>query len=260
MTELVTLEKVENHVYLLTLNRADAANALSRALLEELQEKIKQVNDQPDIRTLLITGSGNKAFCAGADLKERKEMNEKQVIETVETIGDTIRMVEEISIPTIAVLNGVAFGGGLELALACDIRMMNASTKVGLTETSLAIIPGAGGTQRLSRLIGLGKAKEMIYTAKPIEAERAYAVGLVEYIYELQMLMDEAKDLACQIARNGPIALTQAKKAINKGFETDLATGLEIERLCYRQTIPTKDRHEGLEAFKEKRKPVYKGE
>ncbi|RWZ60367.1 enoyl-CoA hydratase [Halobacillus fulvus] len=257
---LVSIKEVEDHVFLLTLNRPDAANALSLALLDELQEKVKEINENPQVRAVLITGSGNKAFSAGADLKERKGMSDEEVIQTVTKIGDTIQAIEEIEVPTIAVINGVAFGGGLELALACDLRMMSTSTRVGLTETSLAIIPGAGGTQRLPRLIGLGKAKSMIYTAKPVEAKQAYEFGLVEYLFEPQFLMDEAKDLACTIARNGPIAIKQAKKAIDKGNGTDLSEGLQIERQSYKETIPTKDRAEGLLAFQEKRKADYKGE
>ncbi|KHE66913.1 enoyl-CoA hydratase [Halobacillus sp. BBL2006] len=260
MSELVTLEEVENHVLLMTLNRPEAANALSSALLDEISESVSEIENRKDIRAVLITGRGNKAFCAGADLKERAGMSDEDVIKTVEKIGDTVRLIEQIPVPTIAVINGVAFGGGLELALACDLRIMSTSTKVGLTETSLAIIPGAGGTQRLARLIGVGKAKAMIYSARPVEAERALSLGLVEFIHEPQFLLQEAKDFACTIGRNGPIALRQAKKAINYGIETDLTTGLEFERLCYQKTIPTKDRSEGLEAFKEKRKPVYKGE
>lgn len=260
MAELVTLEKIEDHVCVLTLNRPEAANALSTALLDELQDKVAQIEGANDVRAVIIKGSGTKAFCAGADLKERRGMSDEEVIQTVRKIGDTIRMVEQITVPTIAMINGVAFGGGLELALACDLRMMCTSTKVGLTETSLAIIPGAGGTQRLSRLIGIGRAKEMIYTAKPIEATRAYNIGLVEYMHDSQVLMQEAIDLASTIARNGPLAIKQAKKAINQGYETDLETALTIEQECYKVTIPTHDRIEGLQAFKEKRKPMYKGE
>ncbi|MFQ3543205.1 enoyl-CoA hydratase [Halobacillus rhizosphaerae] len=259
MNDLVTVEVIEEHVVLLTLNRKEAANALSSALLDALTESLQQLKKQTQLRAVMITGSGEKAFCAGADLKERKGMTNEQVVETVEKIGDTIRLVEELPVPTIAVINGVAFGGGLELALACDLRVMNSNTKVGLTETSLAIIPGAGGTQRLTRLVGLGQAKKMIFTAKPITAEKAREIGLVEEIAPLTDLMASAEELCKLIAQNAPIALRQAKKAIQEGFNTSLSSGLEIERLCYQQTIPTEDRMEGLEAFKEKRKPVYKG-
>lgn len=187
-------------------------------------------------------------------------MSDEEVVKTVRKIGDTLRKWEKVTVPTIALINGAAFGGGLELALACDLRMMSSSAKVGLTETSLAIIPGAGGTQRLSRLIGPGRAKSMIYTAKPVEAAKAFQMGLVEYMYEPQMLMEEAQDLAACIARNGPLAVKAAKNAMDTGFDMPLEESLEIEHAAYKSTIPTTDRVEGLNAFKEKRRPEYKGE
>ncbi|MFG6120779.1 enoyl-CoA hydratase [Thalassobacillus sp. B23F22_16] len=260
MWELVKLEEPADHVKRLTLNRPDAANALSKQLLYEINEALAEVEKHKNTRCLLITASGGKAFCAGADLKERAGMTEQEVVDTVTLIGDTIHRVERLDIPTIAVINGVAFGGGLELALACDLRLSSNSAKMGLTETSLGIIPGAGGTQRLSRLIGLGKAKELIFTAKPITCETARAIGLVEYAYDPSILQGEALAMAERIANNAPIALRQAKKAIHEGFQTDIETGLQIEKKCYQTTIPTKDRLEGLQAFKEKRKPIYRGE
>ena len=160
----------------------------------------------------------------------------------------------------ICALNGSAFGGGLELALACDIRVAADTAQLGLTETSLGIIPGAGGTQRLPRLIGKGKAKELIFTAKRITAKEAEQIGLVEYVVPREQLMEKAMEIAEQIVVNAPIAVMQAKIAINRGLDVDLATGLRIEQMAYDITIPTKDRLEGLQAFKEKRKPVYKGE
>ncbi|UOQ42935.1 enoyl-CoA hydratase-related protein [Halobacillus salinarum] len=259
MSDLIRVEEVQDHVGLLTLHRPEAANALSHELLDALRDSLVQLKTKEPYRALIITGAGEKAFCAGADLKERKGMTEAQVIQTVEKIGRTIRLIEEFPAPTIAAVNGAAFGGGLELALGCDLRIMSTKAKAGLTETSLAIIPGAGGTQRLTRLIGLGKAKEMIFTAKPVDADRAFALGLVEHLSEPDNLLSEAKQLAGMIAENGPVALKEAKKAIQLGFQTDLTTGMEIERLCYQNTIPTEDRLEGLQAFKEKRKPIYKG-
>ncbi|WP_181348889.1 enoyl-CoA hydratase-related protein [Thalassobacillus sp. CUG 92003] len=244
----------------LTLNREHAANALSRDMLDSLNVKIDELEKDEQLRALIITGSGEKAFCAGADLKERSGMSEHEVVKTVEWIGQTISRIEKLPMPTIAMINGVAFGGGLELALACDIRMMNESAKLGLTETSLGIIPGAGGTQRLSRLIGLGKAKELIFTAKPVTAKQAFSIGLVEYTFPPEVLAEETEKLAFTIGKNAPIALRQAKKAIQYGAQSDLDTALNIERLCYQATIPTQDRLEGINAFKEKRTPVYRGE
>ena len=256
---LVNLEIIDEHVAVISLNRPEAANAMSSDLLHELNEVINKIDQNSSVYCSIITGTNEKAFCAGADLKERKGMSDEQVIRTVRYIGDTVTAVEKMRMPVIAALNGVAFGGGLELALACDLRIAAAHAKLGLTETSLAIIPGAGGTQRLSRLIGLGQAKKMIYTAKPVLAKDAFHIGIVEQVTESAALMDEALKIAKIIAGNGPVALQQAKIAINKGMQTDIATGLTIEHLCYKETIPTDDRLEGLQAFKDKRKPVYTG-
>lgn len=258
MSDLVSY-KTDGNVAIITLNRPKAANALSTELLDHFNAIINLVNNETNINCAIITGAGEKAFCAGADLKERRGMTEQEVTKAVKYIGHTINAVEKLRIPVIAAINGVALGGGLELALACDIRIAVHSAKLGLTETSLAIIPGAGGTQRLPRLIGIGQAKKLIYTAKTITAGEALSIGLVEEVTEEEQLLYFAMELAKSIAANGPIALEQAKVAINKGIEVDLATALEVEHLAYRVTIPTADRLEGLNAFREKRKPIYKG-
>src|SRR5699024_2283843 len=164
MASFITYEENNQGVALVTIDRSEAANALSKAVLDELNTLIDQLQASKTVRAVVITGSGQKAFSAGADLKERRGMNEAEVIDAVTHIGNTINRIEEIPVPVIAAINGVAFGGGLELALACDIRILSEDAVVGLTETSLAIIPGAGGTQRLPRLIGLGQAKRLIYT------------------------------------------------------------------------------------------------
>lgn len=254
----IQLEKINERIAILTLNRPKAANAMSLAMLDELNQTIDEIKKDQEIVCLIITGAGKKAFCAGADLKERSNMSDPKVIQTVKYIGDTITRIEELPIPVIAAINGAAYGGGLELALACDLRIALSQGKLGLTETSLAIIPGAGGTQRLPRLIGLGQAKRLIYTAKPINGEEALKLGLVEYIYD-ENILDHAIRLAKTISENGPIALQQAKQAIDQGIQVDLKTGKLIEFLAYQKTIPTKDRLEGLKAFQEKRKPRYKG-
>jgi len=169
-------------------------------------------------------------------------------------------MIDSLPQPVIAAINGIALGGGLELSLACDIRIASDTAILGLTETSLAIIPGAGGTQRLPRLIGLGRAKELIYTARRISAEEAYGYGLIEYVTSQPELKQKTIEIAERIVDNGPIAVKMAKHAISRGIETDLQSGLEMEREAYEEVIGTKDRMEGLQAFKEKRKPLYKGE
>ncbi|PAL08074.1 enoyl-CoA hydratase [Peribacillus simplex] len=260
MTSLVDIRYEEKGIALVTLNRPDAANALSTELLHWLVEGLDELKRDSNLRTVIITGAGKKAFCAGADLKERAGMNDDKVKETVKLIGDTIMAVENLPVPVIAAINGSAFGGGLELALACDIRIASETAKVGLTETSLGIIPGAGGTQRLPRIVGMPTAKELIYTARRLDAKTAHALKIISHVYSPQHLLEEAKKLAKEIAVNAPLALRAAKAAINQGAETDLKTGLQIENDCYQTTLKTLDRLEGLSAFKEKRKPVYRGQ
>ncbi|MFD1037863.1 enoyl-CoA hydratase [Virgibacillus byunsanensis] len=256
---LIDYKIIEEHIAILTLNRPEVANAMSKNLLDELNNHLQRIDQTETIRCVIITGAGEKAFCAGADLKERKEMSDDQVISAVSYIGKSVTTVEQLKIPVIAAMNGVAFGGGLELALACDIRIASENAKMGLTETSLAIIPGAGGTQRLSRLIGLGQAKRLIYTAKPVTSTEALEIGLIEKKTISNDVVESAIEIARLISNNGPVAIKQAKTAINQGFQTDITTGLAIEHLCYKETIPTGDRTEGLQAFRGKRKPVYKG-
>ncbi|MBA2870476.1 enoyl-CoA hydratase/carnithine racemase [Anoxybacillus calidus] len=260
MSASVLYSTLDHGVAILTLNRPEAANALSLNMLNELREIQQELKFNRNVRCVIVTGAGEKAFCAGADLKERAQMNETQVRQTVSLIRETINEFEQLPQPVICAMNGAAFGGGLELALACDIRIAAETAKMGLTETSLAIIPGAGGTQRLPRLIGRGRAKELIYTAKRITAIEAEKIGLIEYAVPSEQLIEKAVQISNQIVENAPIAVAQAKVAINRGLEVDLNTGLKLEQMAYEITIPTKDRLEGLQAFKEKRKPVYKGE
>ncbi len=259
MTEQVLLRK-ESGLYILTLNRPEAANSLNSSLVSELLSLLGDIKHDREAKVMILTGAGSRAFCAGADLKERKEMAEWEVPKAVEAIGGVMNAVADLPQPVIAAMNGGAFGGGLELALACDFRIAADTAKMGLTETALGIIPGAGGTQRLPRIIGVTAAKELIYTAKKITAEEAVRIGLVSKAVEAQNVIREARILAQEIMENAPIALAQAKRAIDTGMETDLHSGIIIESLCYAKTIQTKDRLEGLKAFTEKRKPVYRGE
>jgi methylglutaconyl-CoA hydratase len=260
MSKTILVNKMENGIVMITLNRPEAANALSLQMLEGLKDAILTSKYDRLVRCIIITGAGEKAFCAGADLKERAGMDPVEVRKTVSLIRETINSLETLPQPVIAAVNGVAFGGGTELALACDIRIASETAKLGLTETSLGIIPGAGGTQRLPRLVGKGRAKELIFTARRIDAIEALEIGLVEYTVPVASLMDKALEMAGQIVRNGPIAVAQAKFAIDKGYDVDLTTGLAIEQNAYEVTMPTKDRLEGLQAFKDKRTPKYIGE
>ena len=258
--ESVLLHENRGPIALLTLNRPGQMNALSFSSLLMLREAIESLRFDPSVRVVIVTGAGEKAFCSGADLKERATMTPVQVKEYIRTIRETFSTLEELGKPVIAAINGLALGGGTELALACDIRLAADSALLGLTETSLGIIPGAGGTQRLPRLVGKGMAKELIFTARKVSASEALEIGLVEHVYAAGCLLDEAFKMAEAIAANGPVALEQAKYAINAGIETDLRTGLLFESRAYDVIIPTKDRLEGLTAFREKRKPQYIGE
>lgn len=259
MREYITAVTLKSQIAIVTLDRPSALNALSVDLLKELKDVLNAFNNNPKILCTIITGSGEKAFCAGADLKERFEMDKPEVIATVKLIGDVVTQIQNMRMPVIAALNGVAFGGGLEIALACDIRIIENHARVGLTETSLGIIPGAGGTQRLSRLVGEAQAKYMIFTAQPIQANRAFEIGLVQEITESGESLIKSVEIAKRIEMNGPIAVQLAKSAINKGLDDSLHNGIEIEHEHYLKTLDTEDRIEGLQAFKEKRKPNYIG-
>src|SRR5699024_2485236 len=260
MREFITSTTIKNQIAIITLDSFAALSALSHALIDELSNVIKAFDEDSNILCTIITGYGDKAFCAGADLKERVDMTQDEVMDTVDKIGSLVTQIENMKMPIIAAINGLAFGGGLELAIACDIRLAEKQAKMGLTETSLAVIPGAGGTQRLSRLIGISHAKYMIYTAQPIDANHAFEIGLVQNVTETGESLNQAVEIAKRITQNGPIAIKAAKKAIDSGYDLPLKEALEYERSCYLDTLETTDRIEGLNSFVEKRKPNYKGE
>ncbi|MBD1371305.1 enoyl-CoA hydratase [Hazenella sp. IB182357] len=246
-------------IAMVKLNRPEVYNALNLATLEALSQQLNELHFDDTVRVVIITGAGEKAFCAGADLKERRSFSPEQVRYFVHLIRDTMNKIENLPKPVIAMINGYAFGGGAELALACDLRIASEQMQIGLTETSLGIIPGAGGTQRLPRLIGKTKAKEMIFTAQKMQATEALACGLVNQVVKRSELEEIAYQMAEQIKENAPLALKAAKFAIDLGMETNLSTGLALETKAYETLIPTEDRLEGLQAFKEKRKPQYRG-
>jgi enoyl-CoA hydratase/carnithine racemase len=259
MDQTLVLEDRRGAVSVVTLNRPEVMNSFNFAMLRELRDWVEKLHWDREVRVVIITGAGEKAFCAGADLKERATLAEDQVRQFIFTIRNLFTFIEYMNKPVIAAVNGVALGGGTELALACDIRIASESATMGLTETRLAIIPGAGGTQRLPRLIGRGKAKELIFTGRRVDAKEAVEIGLVNKVAPAEKLIDECLTMAAMICEAGPVAIGQAKYAINYGLEADLHTGLAIESNAYWVTIPTEDRLEGLTAFREKRKPVYKG-
>ena len=258
-TQDLLVKQEKNQAAILTLNRPAVMNCLNFDLLYALRDEIARLQFADDIRCVIITGAGEKAFCAGADLKERATLTQEQVKQFIVTIRNLLTAIQNLKMPVISAVNGIALGGGTEVALASDIRIASDTASMGLTETRLAIIPGGGGTQRLPRIIGVAKAKELIFTGRRVDAQEALDIGLVNAVASPEKLMDTCLKMAAMIAETGPIAVEMAKYAIDKGIETDLATGLAIESNAYRVTIPTEDRMEGLTAFREKRKPVYKG-
>jgi methylglutaconyl-CoA hydratase len=246
-----------------TLNRPTAANALSRALVADLTkfcgELAREIAAGADVRALVVTGAGDRAFSAGADLKERRSWT---LDDTRVFLGEINALMDALSAfprPTVAAVNGVAFGGGLELALACDIRIAADTAEMGLTEVRLGIIPGAGGTQRLARIAGIAAAKELILTGRRIGAARARELGMVSEVVPSAELPAAAARWAAEIAAAAPLALGAAKRAVDEGNSRSLADGLRIEQDRYEEVLVTDDRNEGLAAFIEKRPPAYKG-
>ncbi|XP_022700861.1 methylglutaconyl-CoA hydratase, mitochondrial-like [Varroa jacobsoni] len=260
----VYMEKLTgNHegVAFLTMNRPEGKNSLSRNFLTHLEQSLQQLKNERSVRVLIMRSVVPGVFCAGADLKERRTMPEEEVEPFVERLRNVSSTLESLPMPTIAALDGAALGGGLELALACDIRVASQAAKMGLVETKLGIIPGAGGTQRLPRIIGPVLAKELILTSRVLNGKEARQIGLVNHVTEEGKTAERrALELAEEILPNAPIALRLAKLAVNKAIEVSLAEGLIFEKSFYAQVIKTKDRMEGLNAFREKRKPMYKGE
>lgn len=250
----------QGYVATVTLNRPDELNCFDYETLTLLDEIVERIHTDTSIRTVIFTGKGSRSFSTGADLKERRGLDEQQVRRNVNKIREVFNNIGDLPQPTIAAMNGYAFGGGLELALACDFRYAVETASMGLTEVTWAIIPGAGGTQRLSRLIGSSRAKELILTGRKFDAAFAYEWGIVNGVTSHEELLPTCFKLAEEISQNGPLAVIQAKYAINHGSEVDLQTGLAIESKAYEVIIPTKDRVEALEAFREKRKPRFVGE
>lgn len=251
--ENVIYEKRE-HIGLITICRPKALNALNSKTLEELNETLEMISGDKDIYCVIITGSGEKAFVAGADISEMKDMNVFEARNFGHLGNMVFRKIETLKVPVIAAVNGFALGGGCELALSCDIRIASENAKFGQPEVGLGITPGFGGTQRLARTVGLAKAKEMIYTAANINAEEAYRIGLVNRVVPLEKLIDEALSMANRIAGNAPIAVQLCKSAINRGIQTDIDTGLNFESEVFAECFSTQDQKDAMGAFLEKRK------
>jgi len=256
---LVLVER-QGAVAWLTLDRPQAANALSRALVAALRAQLAALAGLRDLTAVVITGGEGKAFCAGADLKERLAMTLDETRTFLDELGALVQAIENFPRPVIAAISGAALGGGLEIALACDIRLADESASVALSEVRLGIIPGAGGTQRLSRLCGIAVAKELILTGRRIDAAAALKLGLVSQVMAKADLRAAVESLCSELAAAGPLALAAAKRAVDIGFGKSMAEALAVERACYESVLTSQDRNEGLRAFAEKRPPRYQGE
>ena len=248
------------HVLLVTLNRPEVANALNTQMGRDLLDLwIGLIAEPGELRSVVLTGSGNRAFCAGGDLKERQGMTQAQWEAQHEIFERQYWALLDCPVPVIAALNGHAYAGGLEMALACDFAYAVKTARFALTEVTLGIMPGAGGTQLLPRAVGERRAKEIILAAKPFSAEDALRWGIVNKLCGGESLMAEAMETAQTIAANAPLSVRQAKKSIHYGLQMDLRTAFRFEIEAYNRLVPTEDRQEGIRAFNEKRKPQFKG-
>ncbi len=245
--------KAEEAFGIITITREKALNALNSDVLKQLNEVLDNV-DFSSVRVLILTGAGDKSFVAGADIAQMKDLSKKEGEEFGRLGNDVFLKLENLPIPTIAAVNGFCLGGGCELSMACDIRIASENAVFGQPETGLGITPGFGGTQRLPRIIGTGRAKELIYTCNKIDACEAYRLGLVSAVYPLENLMEEAKKMARKIASNAPIAVRNSKRAINEGMQVDIASAVRIESQCFGDCFGTEDQQNGMTAFLEKRK------
>jgi len=251
------LFKKEGNIGILSINRPDALNALNSAVLDDLNNAIDMINSDEEVYVLILTGEG-RAFVAGADIGEMKGMNTTEARVFAEKGLSVFRKLELMEKPVIAAVNGFALGGGCELSMACDIRIASEKAKFGQPEVGLGITPGFAGTQRLSRLVGIGRAKELIFTCDIINAEEAYRIGLVNKVVSGEELMGVAIEMANKIISKAQLAVRYAKTAINRGMETDLDTGMAIEKDLFGLCFATEDQKEGMGAFLEKRTPSYK--
>ncbi|MEQ2128620.1 short-chain-enoyl-CoA hydratase [Caldanaerobacter subterraneus KAk] len=251
--------KIEKGIATITINRPKALNALNTETLEELENVLEVLQNDDGVKVIVITGAGEKAFVAGADISEMKDMSVFEAKKFAELGQKVFRKIELMKKPVIAAVNGYALGGGCELALACDIRIASRNAKFGQPEVGLGIIPGFGGTQRLPRIVGVSKAKELIYTGDMIDAEEALRIGLISKVVEQDKLLEEAYGIAKKIMSKGLVAVSLAKEAINKSLEVDIDSGMEYEANAFALCFGTQDQKEGMAAFLEKRAPKFEG-
>lgn len=250
------IEKDENHIAVLTVNRPEKLNALNSKVLDELDDAFEKLNRDPEVKAIIVTGSGEKAFVAGADIKELQSLNQKQGEKLSERGQDIFTKIENSVKPVIAAVNGYALGGGAELAMACHVRIGSPNAVFGLPETGLGLIPGYGGTQRLTNLVGKAKAFELILTAKHVKADEALRIGVLNSVVKDGSAVDEARKMAVTMLKNGPLALEKAIQAINIASS---GIDFKVEASLFGDLCSTHDFKEGTSAFLEKRKPDFKG-
>lgn len=254
--QLIKVEQ-DGAVATLTINRPDALNALNAQMLDEMQHYLRSVWYDDTLRVIIVTGGG-KAFVSGADIAELSTMDVPQGIKKSAIGQHVMKSFENIPKVTIAAINGFCFGGGMELALACDIRLASEKARMGLPEVKLGIIPGYGGTQRLARLVGAGRAKQMVFTGEFYRADKCYEYGIVQEVYPPDELLAKVREMAQMIASRGPLAVAAAKECINRGLDMPLSNGCDFEKISFGSIAASEDMHEGLTAFLEKRDPVFK--
>ena len=254
-----TLYEKRDGMATITINRPQAMNALNDETVQELLLRLEDAEKDENVRVIVITGAGEKAFCAGLDLKPMRDINVIKAVEMSRRGQKLTLAIEEVGKPVIAAINGYALGGGLELAMACDIRIVSEKARIGQPEVNVGLIPGWGGTQRLPRLVGKGIAKELIFTGKMIDAKTAERIGLINVVVPPDELMSTVEELTKVIMSKPPIAIRLAKELINSSIETDQGTGLVHEAEAFGILSSTEDYREGVSAFIEKRKPEYKG-
>ncbi len=258
MYKTLIYEKKEN-IGLLIIDRPEKMNAISQELTAELSQLLDEIENDEKLRVLVITGSGDKAFVAGADINELVDRDARLGRRVSRERQESFSRIENLHVPVIAAVNGYALGGGLELALACSIRICSEKAQFGAPEVKLGIIPGDGGTQRLPRLVGHGRAMEMIITGDFIDAQEAYRIGLVNKVFPAEKLKEAAMELAQKIASRPPLAVRYAKEAVNRSQEGDTASGFALESYLHALSCTTEDKKEGVSAFLEKRKGKFKG-
>jgi enoyl-CoA hydratase/carnithine racemase len=251
--------EVKDSVAILTLNRPKQLNALNQAVLEELDGHLTDLEKEPDVRAIILRGEG-RAFAAGADIAQMKDFSAAEAEHFSKVGGRAIAHLEQMAVPTIALIHGFSLGGGLELALACDIRIAAEGTKFGQPEVTLAVVPGFGGSQRLPRIIGRGRALELLLTGELINAQKALDIGLVTHVVPAEELMTIGLELAAKLCKLAPKALSWVKRAVYDGTELDLSKGLAFESTLFGLSFSTQDQSEGMAAFLEKRRPNFTGE